>query len=410
MNFDDTIEEAAYRTQVHNWLQANAPHHLAAELRSAPLFSLDLKSGDSLAIARAWQQKKFDAGWACIHWPKYYGGQDANAMQRVIWEQEEGDFRKLTHPFLVGIGLAAPTLMAYATEAQKLLFLPRIASGEDVWCQLFSEPGAGSDLAGIRTKAVRDGDAWIVNGQKVWTSWAHAARYGVILVRTDPNLPKHKGLTAFFLDMTSAGVTVNPIKQLNGKAEFNEVYFDNVRIPDTNRLGNINDGWRVSLHTLMHERMPAPTAPTGVPQLFELCRNARNVDGTRWIDDRAVRSKLAHLTTVASGLQYTAYRSITSLSRGQEPGPENSISKLIASNTLQDVTRYALDLMGAAGQLVDAPEHLGGGWFQSMFLRSPGLRIEGGSDEILRNIIAERVLGLPAEARDDKNTPFNQLS
>jgi len=327
----------------------------------------------------------------------------------VIWQQEEGAYGKLSGMFIIGHGMCGPTMMAFASEAQKRHYLPPLASGENIWCQLFSEPAGGSDVAGLRTRAEKQGDDWIINGQKIWTSGAHYSDFGILLTRTDPNVPKHKGLTMFFVDMRSEGVEIKPIKQANGQSDFNEVYFTEVRIPDAQRLGEVNDGWNVSLTTLMNERMSIGAGvSTGFPELFEFCSNLMLEDGLA-IDDRGVRSKLAHWAVRASGLKYTSMRAISALSKGERPGPENSIGKLVAGSMLQDIAMYAMDLEGAAGVFTGAAEEEARGQFQQMLLSSPSMRIAGGTDEILRNIIAERVLGLPGDIRVDKDVPFNKI-
>jgi len=337
MNFDDTPQEAAFRAQARKWVDANAPKQFEAELSKASLGRIRLQSGDMVEVGKAWQKKKADGGWACLHWPKQYGGRGATPIERVIWQQEEGIYGKLTQPFQIGEGMCGPTMMAYASEEQKQRYLPKIASGEEIWCQLFSEPSAGSDVAGLRTRAERDGDDWIVNGQKIWTSGAHYSDFGLLITRTDPNVPKHKGLTMFFLDMKSPGVEVKPIKQANGMQEFNEVFFTNVRIPDSQRLGNVGDGWNVSLTTLMNERMSIGSRlATGFPEIFAFCSGLMTDDGPA-LDDRAVRSKLANWAVKASGLKYTNYRSLSALSRGERPGPENSIGKLVTGTMMQDI-------------------------------------------------------------------------
>ncbi|WP_295845569.1 acyl-CoA dehydrogenase [Tardiphaga sp.] len=409
MNFDDTPQQAAFRAEARAWIAANAPKQYEDELKKASLGRIQLRSGNILEVAKAWQQKKADAGWAVPHWPKEYGGRGSSPIERVIWQQEEGVFGKLGALFIIGHGMCGPTMMAYAQEDQKRRYLPPLASGENIWCQLFSEPAGGSDVAGLRTRAEKDGDGWIINGQKIWTSGAHYSDYGILITRTDPNVPKHKGLTMFFLDMKSPGVEVRPIKQANGQSEFNEVYFTDVRIPDSQRLGEVGDGWNVSLTTLMNERMAiGANMATGVPELFEFCSNFLLEEGPA-IDDRAVRSKLANWAVRASGLKYTSFRAISALSKGERPGPENSIGKLVAGSMLQDVATYALDLQGASGVLSGPDEAEVAGKFQAILLRSPATRVEGGTDEILRNIIAERVLGLPGDIRVDKNVPFNQI-
>jgi alkylation response protein AidB-like acyl-CoA dehydrogenase len=243
----------------------------------------------------------------------------------------------------------------------------------------------------------------------VWTTGAHFSDYGIVITRTDPTQPKHKGLTMFWLDMKAPGVVVKPIKQANGQSEFNEVYFTDVKVPDSQRLGKVNDGWNVSLTTLMNERMSIGfRQATGFPELFAFCNDLMLEDGLA-IDDKNVRSKLAQWAVRASGLKYTSYRSISALSRGQRPGPENSIGKLVAGTMLQDIATYAMDLQGAAGMLTDADSVAAAGQFQAILLRSPSDRIAGGTDEILRNIIAERVLGLPGDIRVDKDVPFNEI-
>jgi acyl-CoA dehydrogenase len=409
MNFDDTPQEAAFRAQAKAWIAANAPKQYEDELRNSSLGRLVLSGANVLDVAKAWQKKKADAGWACLHWPKEYGGRGSSPIERVIWQEEEGAFGKLSRMFIIGHGMCGPTMMAYASEDHKRKYLPPLASGEKVWCQLFSEPAGGSDVAGLRTRAERDGDDWIINGQKIWTSGAHYSDYGILITRTDPTVPKHKGLTMFFLDMKSKGVEIKPIKQANGQSEFNEVYFTDVRIPDSQRLGNVGDGWNVSLTTLMNERMSIGSRlATGVPELFAFCNELMTDDGLA-IDDPAVRSKLADWAVKASGLKYTAYRSLSALSRGERPGPENSIGKLVAGTMVQDIAAFAMDLQGAAGVITDPATADAAGRFQAMWLGSPGMRIAGGTDEILRNIIAERVLGLPGDIRVDKDVPFNKI-
>ena len=409
MNFDDTPQEAAFRAEARAWIDANAPRHLHAQLAAAGYGQSPLAAGYAIAESKAWQKKKRDAGWACLHWPKDYGGRGASPIERVVWQQEEGVYGKLAGMFLIGQGMIAPTLMAFAEDRHKQRYLSPMASGEEVWCQLFSEPVAGSDLAGLRTKAEKVGDEWVINGQKIWTSGAHYSDFGMILTRTDPNVVKHDGLTMFFFDMKSPGVEVRPIKQVNGQSGFNEVFFTDLRIPDHQRLGDVGKGWKVSLTTLMNERMSIGAGmPTGFPELLDFCCEFDTGDGLA-VDDPAVRSQLAQWAVRTSGLKYTAWRSISALSRGQIPGPENSIGKLVAGTTLQEIAAFAMDLQGPSGVLVDAAQPTAAARFQAMLLRSPAPRIEGGTDEILRNIIAERVLGLPADMRADRGMPFNQI-
>jgi alkylation response protein AidB-like acyl-CoA dehydrogenase len=409
MNFDDTPQEAAFRAEARKWIDANAPREFEEELSKSSLGRIKLKKHDIVEVAKAWQKKKADGGWVCLHWPKEYGGRGATPVERVIWQQEEGVYFKLTSPFQIGEGMCGPTVMAYGSEADKRRYLPKIASGEEIWCQLFSEPAGGSDVAGLRTRAEKQGDDWIINGQKIWTSGAHYSDYGILITRTDPNVPKHKGLTMFWIDMKSPGVSVKPIKQANGMQEFNEVFFTDLRVPDSQRLGAVGDGWNVSLTTLMNERLTiGARLATGFPELFEFCNNLMTEDGLA-IDDRATRSKLANWAVKNSGLKYTSYRAVSALSKGERPGPENSIGKLVAGTMLQDIAMYAMDLQGAAGMLNNPETAEAAGQFQAMMMSSPSTRIAGGTDEILRNIIAERVLGLPGDIRVDKDVPFNKI-
>ncbi|WP_416897171.1 MAG: acyl-CoA dehydrogenase family protein [Minwuia sp.] len=406
MDFDDTPEEAKFRQDVRNWIDANAPHHLDEQLAEG---SLDRDR--VVEDGRAWMMKKAEAGWACMHWPTEYGGMDATPIQRVIWNQEEGIYSALNAPFGIGQGMCGPTVMDWAQEQHKRDRLPKLASGEEIWCQLFSEPAGGSDLAGLRTSAkpADDGSGdWIINGQKIWTSGAHYSDWGLLITRTDPNVQKHKGLTMFILRMDLPGVDIRPIKQINGGANFNEVFFTDVRVPDHQRLGDVGQGWQVSLTTLMNERFSiGARLQTGFPEFFDYCMQAE-IDGQPAIDDPSLRSKLASLAVRNSGLKYTAMRSISAVSKGQTPGPENSIGKLVAAPMLQEIGMLAMDLQAEAGALLDHDADADGK-FQGMMMWAPGLRIAGGTDEVMRNIIGERVLGLPGDIRVDKSVAFNEI-
>jgi acyl-CoA dehydrogenase len=401
MNFDDTPEEAAFRVESRLWLAAAAPAH---ERESDGAFG----AREVVAAARAWQAAKYDAGWACLTWPVAYGGRGAPAMHRVIFGQEEAHFRLPPDLFLVGTGLAGPTLMVHADDPQKQRFLPKLARGDEIWCQLFSEPAAGSDLAAVRTMAVRDGDGWVVSGQKIWTTGAHFADWAILLARTDLDAPKHAGLTYFVLDMHAPGIEVRPIREMTGQAEFNEVFLTDVHVPDANRISACGNGWTVALTTLMNERatLGALSADTERARLRDLVALARRVGraGHRAIDDPAVRQRLADFWLRARGLELTGYRSLPALSRGETPGPEGSLGKLVGGVLRQEMAGFALELEGPAGVIA-----LDGGSWHQAYLSSPGLRIAGGTDEILRNILAERVLALPPEPRLDKDRPFRAL-
>ena len=332
MDFKDTPEEAAFRDEARQWLEANVPVDDA------------LKGLDEIERSKLWQKRKYDAGWACIRWPKEYGGRDASAIEQVIWNQEESRFNAPSGVFAIGQGMAAPTMMAWASEEDKVKHLPPLASGEHIWCQLFSEPAGGSDLAALRTQAKKDGDDWVINGQKIWTSGAHFSDYGILVVRTDPTVAKHKGLTYFFFDMKSPGVDVKPIKQISGGANFNEVYFTDVRIPDSQRLGAVGQGWQVALTTLMNERAAIGGGGMGVgfDRIFELAKRV-DIDDRPAIEDRQVRAKLADWYCQESGLRFTGYRSMSALSRGDTPGPENSIGKYVGASKTQDMASFAMD-------------------------------------------------------------------
>lgn len=406
MDFHDTPEEAAFRAEARAWLEAHAEPLAPGEQPAGLEGRFD---PEMVRKAQEWQRKKADGGWACITWPKEFGGRGATPIQAVIWSQEESRFKTPPNIFAIGQGMLGPTIMVHGTEEQKRRYLPPMLRGDEIWCQLFSEPAAGSDLAGLRTSAVRDGDDWIINGQKIWTTGAQYSKWGMILTRTDPNAEKHRGITYFIIDMESPGIEIRPIKQMNGMSSFNEVFFTDVRVPDKNRVGDVNDGWRCALTTLMNERH-AIGAGAGGPEFRDLLHLARTVkwNGKPAIHDRGVRQRLAEFYVRAKGLQYTSYRTQTALSRGQTPGPESSIGKLVGAPLRQNMAAFALDLEGACGGLLDPSAPADAVW-QLAYLGSPGLRLAGGTDEILRNIIAERVLGLPPEVRVDKGIPFKDL-
>jgi alkylation response protein AidB-like acyl-CoA dehydrogenase len=404
MNFDDTPQEAAFRAEAQTFLSANATLKVDAPPRKET-------EDEHISRARSWQKLKSENGWACLSWPKDYGGRDAQPMELIIWGQEESRYDVPVGPYAIGLGMCGPTMIAYASEEHKAQRLPRMSAGEDIWCQLFSEPGAGSDLANLRTRCERDGDDWVINGQKVWTSGAHYCDWGILVTRSDPTVAKHKGLTFFFLDMKSPGVEVRPIKQISGDANFNEVYLTDVRIPDHQRLRAVGDGWTVSLTTLMNERLAVGDAGgSDVPHLMELLGKV-DVDGSPALENASVREKVANWYCQMSGLQNTKYRVMSALSSGKTPGPESSITKVISANKMLDIGSFGIDLMDMGGILVDRDgDEMNSRLFQGSFMGGPGYRIAGGTDEVLRNIIAERVLGLPQDVRVDKGIPFNEVA
>jgi len=407
MDFNDSPEEAAYRAKVRTWLDANA------SLRdpTAPKANmLDEAEGEIVERAKAWQLKKYEEGWACLRWPKAYGGQEANAMESVIFGQEEGRYDLPPSIYGIGHGMLGPTIMTHGTEEQKERFLPDMVKGGEVWCQLFSEPDAGSDLAGLKATAVEDGDDWVINGQKIWTTGAQFCKWGMIVCRTDPNAVKHAGLTYFIVDMEAPGVEIRPIKQMSGTSGFNEVFFTDVRTPDANRLGGVGDGWRVAITTLMNERSSIGGSLGGGGGIKDLIKLAENVElnDKPAIEDGGVRRKIADFAVRRNGLKYTGQRGLSALSQGQTPGPEASIGKLVAAIMGLEMGAFGMELQGSAGVLAGDDGPADPAW-QSIYMAMPGLRLAGGTDEILRNIIAERVLGMPGEPRVDKGKPFKDI-
>jgi acyl-CoA dehydrogenase len=407
MDFNDTPEEAAFRAKARAWLEQNAellgPDELPADIG-------ERENADVIRWCKEWQAKKADAGWACITWPKEYGGQGATPMQGVIWRQEEAKFKVPPPIYTIGHGMLGPTIMFHGTPEQKERFIPDMLRGAEIWCQLFSEPAAGSDLAGLRTSAVRDGDDWIINGQKIWSTGAHFCDWGMIVTRHDPNAAKHAGLTYFIVDMRSPGVEIRPIKQINGASGFNEVFFTNVRVPDSQRLGAVGDGWRVALTTLMNERVAIGGGSSG-GRFKDLLRVAKSAtrNGRPALEDSAVRQKIADFYIKSKGIQYTGWRTTSALSQGKTPGPEGSIGKAVGAPLAQQMASFAVELQGAFGAVLDEKVSLQEGLWQESYLGTPGIRIAGGTDEVLRNIIAERVLRLPPEIRVDKDKPFRDI-
>ena len=408
MDFNDTPEEAAYRAKARAWLAANAELIDPNEPASDPL--AEREDANTLQAAKDWQAKKFDAGWACITWPKEYGGQGGTTMQNVIFNQEQAKFDLPPNIYTIGHGMLGPTIMSHGTPEQKTKYVKRMARGEEIWCQLFSEPAAGSDLAGLRSLAVRDGSDWVLNGQKIWSTGAHFSKWGMIVVRTDLNAGKHAGLTYFIVDMESKGIEIRPIKQINGGSGFNEVFFTDVRIPDSDRLGNEGDGWRVALTTLMNERVAigAGSAGGGFKGLMKLARETRR-GGRPAIQDSSVRQKLADFWVTQQGLKYTGFRTLSAVSQGKTPGPEGSIGKAIGAPMAQQLAAFAVELQGPLGATRDQTHSVHEALWQNSWLGVPGMRVAGGTDEILKNIIAERVLRLPPEIRVDKDIPFRDV-
>ena len=352
---------------------------------------------------RAWQRIKAAAGWAAPHWPVEHGGMGLPPLLAGVFAAEEQHYDVSGNMFSVGVGMVGPTVIEWGTEAQRAYHLPRILSAEHIWCQLFSEPGAGSDLAGLSTRAVLDGDEWVVTGQKVWTSAAHYSDWGVLLARTDPDVPKHRGITAILVPMGSPGIDVRPLRQIDGAIHFNEVFLDEVRVPVANTLGPVGGGWGVAITMLAHER--ASIGGGGMYSMAQVTALARAHADT---SDPVVRQRLADLHIRFELLRYLGYRVRTAAARGELPGPESSVMKLAVSALYETGGDLVVALQGPAGMLThdDAPF---GGRFQDLFMGQWAPRIGGGTDQVQRNIIGERVLGLPGEVRTDKHVPFREL-
>jgi len=408
MNFEDTPQEAAFRTKARAWLERNARLRPPGEI--APNMLGERESADVIQQAKDWQTKKFDEGWAVLTWPKEYGGQGLGRLEAVVWGQEEAKFDVPPNIYAIGHGMLGPTLMAHGNDEQKNQYIREMARGQVVWCQLFSEPDAGSDLAGLRASAVKDGNDWVINGQKIWSTGAQFSDFGMTVTRTDPNAAKHAGLSYFIVDMKAKGVEIRPIKQINGASAFNTVFFSDVRVPDSNRLGAVGDGWRVAITTLMNERV-AIGAGGGAGRFRDLLKLARETrrNGRAAIEDSSVRQKLADFYIRSKGLQFTGYRTLSALSRGATPGPEGSIGKAVGAPLAQEIASFAMELQGVMGAVNDEAVSPQQGLWQEMYLGTPGIRIAGGTDEILKNIIAERVLRLPPEIRVDKDRPFREI-
>ncbi len=405
MDFNDTPADAEYRAKVRAWLATAATDYREPPARATT-------RGENVPESRKWQKAKHAAGYTGITWPKAFGGQGLSPMHSIIFSQEQSKYHAPTGLFDIGLGMCIPTLFTHGSPELIERYVAKALSGDEVWCQLFSEPSAGSDLAGIRTKAVRDGDDWIIDGQKVWTTNAHLSDYGIIVTRTDPSAPKHKGLTMFIVDMHAPGVEARPLKQMSGGSDFNEVFFTGVRVSDSHRLGAVGDGWKVSLTTLMNERLAVGGKPGHAPGYRDLMALAAGIetDTGPAIAARDVRQRIAATYIADEGIKLTQMRALSALSKGEAPGPEQSISKVVVAKTMQEMAAFAMDLSEASGFVTganDADPRLAK--LQGSYMASAGLRIAGGTDEILRNIIAERVLGLPGDMRPDKDTPFNEI-
>jgi alkylation response protein AidB-like acyl-CoA dehydrogenase len=411
MDSNDTPEVAAFRTDCRSWLAAHArTRGRRAGTELIALLGQAVDTEATLVEARSWQARAAADGWAAIGWPREFGGRGASLPEQIAYQEEAAAFDLPDDVFRIGITMGGPTVIAHGTDEQRARWLPPLLTGEEIWCQLFSEPEAGSDLASLRTTATRVDGGWIVRGQKVWSSGAHYSQRGMLLARTDPGLPKHAGITYFVLDMASPGIEVRPLRQMTGSAHFNEVFLTDVWIPDTDRLGPVDGGWRVAQTTLLNERATITELISEgaiTAGLVELACQA-GAQGRPGTDDTRTRQALAQIHTDETILNLIGQRIVDAFARGQLPGPEASVAKLAMGRLLRRASDLALQLAGPDATLAGPGADGVDGW-RHTFLAAPAVRIAGGSDEVQRNIIGERVLGLPKEPGPPRDTPFRDL-
>jgi alkylation response protein AidB-like acyl-CoA dehydrogenase len=381
--------EEEFRDEVRTWLQENHPG-------PEPEAGLD----EVMAFRREWQLKLHAAGWAGISWPKEFGGRGATMIEQAIFAAEATRQEAPSPANVLGLAMGGPVVIAHGTDAQKARYLEPILTGEEIWCQGFSEPESGSDLASLKTRAVKDGDEWVVTGQKVWTTFAQYAKWCMLVARTDPDAPKHQGLTYFLMDMEQEGVQTRPLVQITGEGEFNEVFFEEARVPDANVVGGVGNGWAVAITTLMNERAglafgAISQIQNSLGRLGKLAQETPASGGTA-ADDPYFRQRIAQLHIEVETMRLNAYRGLTKTMQSGIPGPEGSLGKWQWADINQDLTELALEIEGAYSMLARGADHaVAGGAWQYGFLRSRANSIEGGTTDILKNIIAERVLGLP---------------
>jgi alkylation response protein AidB-like acyl-CoA dehydrogenase len=384
--------EQAFRDELREWLADNHPGEPPGEARSAAGGRASTEVGspgedEGFEFAKQWQRALHAKGYAGLSWPEEYGGRGATLIEQAIFGEELARAKAPGPANVLGLVMGGPVVIAHGTDEQKQRYLEPILSAEEIWCQGFSEPDAGSDLASLKTRAVKDGDEWVVTGQKVWTTLAHEAKWCMLVARTDPDAPKHKGLTSFLMDMDQDAVQINPLHQITGEAEFNELFIEEARIPDENVLGGVGNGWAVAITTLMNERAglgaaSAASMKIALGRLIELAAE-RGVDG-----DPIIRQKIAALLTEVEALRLNAWRGLTQIMKTGTPGPEGSLPKLQWSAANQALTELAMDIRGEEAAVRDSD-------WTYRFLRARANSIEGGTTEILKNIIAERVLNLP---------------
>jgi alkylation response protein AidB-like acyl-CoA dehydrogenase len=393
MDLSFSPDEERFRERVQRFLRENLPPEWGKGGGRPP-------GKSQIDFLRDWQRRLHDNGFLGMAWPKEYGGQGASQVEMAIFNEEVARFRAPGPLNVLGLSMAGPTIITHGADEQKKRYLPKILNCEEIWCQGFSEPNAGSDLASLKTRADLKGDEFVVNGQKVWTTLGHIADMCMLLVRTDPDAPKHRGLSYLLVEMRTPGITVKPLRQMTGEAEFNEMFFDEVRVPRANLLGPLNEGWRVATTTLMNERGTSALATVMryrivFDEIVDLARSTQR-NGQPATRDPVIRQQLAQFYVDLEMMRFTAYRTFSKILQGGNPGPEGSISKLAWSELNQRMTELVMTLEGPAHQLMrGSPYAVEGGRWQHHFLRSRANTIEAGTSEIQRNIIAERVLGLP---------------
>jgi alkylation response protein AidB-like acyl-CoA dehydrogenase len=398
MDFKYCDEAEVFRREFRTWLEANIPPRRHRGDNEDIGNEITRTDDNDWNFALKWHRKMNAGGWVGVSWPKAYGGRGATLEQMVVYNEEMVRARAPGIVNGLGIMLVGPTLIHWGTEEQKQRYVPKILSAEEIWCQGYSEPGAGSDVASLNTRAVEDGDYFIVNGQKVWTSGADRADWCILLVRTDPEAPKHKGISYLLVDMHSPGVTVRPLVQMTGEKGFNEVFFEDVRVPRKNLVGEKNRGWQVAVTTLMFERSSIGAMRDMMNLVKNLAALAKKISrngGSAW-DDSGVRQKIAGFACDAAALRYSNLRQLTRRLKGLPPGPEGSVGKLSASDLNLQMAKFAVELLGPYSQFEHgAPHALDGGSWNYRMLASRAFTIAGGTSEIQHNIIGERVLGLP---------------
>ncbi|HEX4978551.1 MAG TPA: acyl-CoA dehydrogenase family protein [Acidimicrobiales bacterium] len=404
----DTAELAAFRAKARDFLDANARRRRVP----TPDDDADPAADDELADVaanKAFQAKLFDAGLAGITWPKEYGGQGLSNEHQRVFNEVAADYDLPVGVFTIGFGMVMPTLLEFGTPEQKQRYVPKALRGEEIWSQLFSEPGAGSDVASLQTRAARDGDEWVINGQKVWTTGAQHSDFGAVIVRTNPDMPKHRGISMFIIDFSDPGVTVKPLRQMNGGTGFNEVFFDDVRVPHSNLIGEVDDGWRCAIAMLMNERVAigsgagaARRTAGGIDSFVKLARQRGR------LGDPVIRQRLVDVYIRQRIMGFLGQRTSAAVKSGRAPGPEGSIGKLAGGLLARQSSDLGIELAGPGGVAWDPTDPRGNRWSQPV-LSAPSSRIAGGSDEVQRNIIGERVLGLPKEPQVDRDVPFREL-